>query len=48
MKFEVSKHAYNVHYHGPTGFAVREVKEVLSLQMSRDHDMECRFDIWLF
>ena len=24
-----------IHYHGPTSFAVGEVKEVLSLQMSK-------------
>ena len=29
--------------HGPTGFVVREAKEVLSLQKSGDHDREMPF-----
>ena len=36
-------HAYIIHCYGPTRFAVREAKEVLSLQITRDHDKEMLF-----
>ena len=32
-----------IHCHGPTSFAMREEKEVLLLQMSRDHGREMTF-----
>ena len=36
-------HAYIIHCHDPTGFAVGEAKEVLLLQLSRDYDKEMPF-----
>ena len=41
-------HAYIIHYYGPTGFAVGEAKEVLSLQKSRDHGSEMPFLFFKF
>jgi hypothetical protein len=35
--------AYTIHCHGPTSFVVGKAKEVLSLQMSRDHGREMPF-----
>ena len=32
-----------IHYHDPTGFAMGEAKEVLSLQFSHDHGIEMTF-----
>ena len=43
MELKVPKHAYIIHYHGPMGFTMREVKEVLLLRMSRDHGKEMPF-----
>jgi hypothetical protein len=43
MKLEVFKRpifGLVIHCHGPTSFAMREAKEVLLLQMSRDHGRE--------
>ena len=39
-------HAYIIHCHDPVGFAMGKVKEVLSLQMSRDHGKQ--MFIWTF
>ena len=36
-------YGYIVHCFGPTGFAMGEAKEVLSLQISRDDDKEMSF-----
>ena len=36
-------HAYIIHYHDPTDFIMGGSKEVLSLQMSRDHGREMPF-----
>ena len=35
--------AYIIHYHGPKGFALGRAKDVLSLQMLRDHSIEMLF-----
>ena len=40
---KVYYHTYIIHYHGPTNFVVGRAKEVLSLQMSRDHGKEVPF-----
>ena len=41
MELEVPRSLYfqacTIHCYGPTGFAVRQAKEVLLLQKSRDH-----------
>jgi hypothetical protein len=34
---------YIIHCHGPTNLASGEAKEVLSLQMLKDHDREMSF-----
>lgn len=44
MNFEVPKRPIFCHTcHGPTNFAIGEAKEVLPLQMSKDHDREMSF-----
>ena len=35
--------AYIIHCHGPTSFAVGDANEILSLQMSMNHDREMLF-----
>ena len=35
--------AYIIHYHDPMSFAMGEAKEVLLLQMTRDHGKEMSF-----
>ena len=36
---KASFEAYNIHYHGPKGFAMGKAKEVLSMQMDHDKEM---------
>ena len=40
--------AYIIHCNGPMGFGVREAKEVLSLQMSRDHDRDMAIYLFIY